>query len=401
MKTFITAFVWTTLAAGQSSPDRIAGALQERVLSGQAARLKTDDRISLYNAMVQEKPENLHYQVLLAGAYIQKMRETTDFSYVDRASKVLDRVLAADSANYEALRLRTEVELERHNFKRVVEYSMQLIGIGPQDPWNWGTMGDAYIEIGDYDKAADAYQKMMNLRPDLSSYNRAAHYRFLMNDVEGAIDIMKRAIDSGSTSPENIAWCWVELGAYYLKSNRLGEAEHAYTNALRTFPHYHPALAGLGKVYTAQGKISEAIESFTQAQAIVPLPDYSAALYDLYLRQGKQTEANRQMATIDTIDKLAKANGEKVNRNLALIYADHDHRVDRALELAQAELDSRQDVYTYDALAWALYKNGKYAEAAAAIDKAVRFHTPEPAFQVHAQKIHEAALSARVAEETK
>ena len=110
---------------------------------------------------------------------------------------------------------------------------MQLTGIGPQDPWNWGTLGDAYIEIGDYDKAAEAYQKMMNLRPDLSSYNRAAHYRFLMNDMAGAIDIMKRAIESGSTSPENIAWCWVELGTYYLKSDRLGEAEHAYTNALR------------------------------------------------------------------------------------------------------------------------------------------------------------------------
>ena len=84
MKTLLTAVAFTTLAAGQSSPDRIAGALQERVLADQAARLKTDDRISLYNAMVQGKPENLHYQVLLAGAYIQKMRETTDFSYIDR-----------------------------------------------------------------------------------------------------------------------------------------------------------------------------------------------------------------------------------------------------------------------------------------------------------------------------
>jgi tetratricopeptide (TPR) repeat protein len=211
-----------------------------------------------------------------------------------------------------------------------------------------------------------------------------------MNDMEGAIDIMKRAIDSGSSSPENVAWCWVELGAYYLKSNRLGEAEHSYTNALRTFPHYHPALAGLGKVYAAQGKTGPAIESFTQAQAIVPLPDYASALYDLYSKQGNKAEADRQMAMIDTIDHLAKANGEKVNRNLALIYADHDHRVDRALELAQAELDSRQDIYTYDALAWALFKNGKYPEAKAAIEQAIRFHTPEPAFQYHAEKIREA-----------
>jgi tetratricopeptide (TPR) repeat protein len=143
-------------------------------------------------------------------------------------------------------------------------------------------------------------------------------------------------------------------------------------------------------VYAAQGKTATAIESYTQAQAIVPLPDYAGALYDLYLKQGNKAEANRQMAMIDTIDKLAKANGEKVNRNLALIYADHDHRVDRALELAQAELDSRQDIYTYDALAWALFKNGKYQEATAAIEKAIRFHTPEPMFRYHAEKIQAA-----------
>ena len=34
-----------------------------------------------------------HYQVLLAGAYMQKARETTDFSYLDRASAMLDKVL--------------------------------------------------------------------------------------------------------------------------------------------------------------------------------------------------------------------------------------------------------------------------------------------------------------------
>ena len=72
--------------------------------------------------------------------------------------------------------------------------------------------GDALIEMGDYDAAADAYQKMVELRPDLASYNRAAHYRFLFGDTSGAIRIMKQAIEAGSSSPENVAWCMVDLG---------------------------------------------------------------------------------------------------------------------------------------------------------------------------------------------
>ena len=394
MKSIGIILLFAGFAAGQvTAPDRILGGLTDRALAEQASRLKTDDRIALYEGMVKAKGENPHYQVLLAGAYIQKMRETGNFDYVERAGRLLDRLIAADSANYEALRLRTEVALERHQFKQAVEYSKQLIAVGPQDPWNYGTIGDAYIELGDYDKGADAYQKMINMRPDLSSYNRAAHYRFLINDLPGAIEIMKRAIDSGSKSAENIAWCWVELGGYYLKSNRAAEAEAAFTSALRTFPGYHPAYGGVGKARAAQGKSDEAVASYLRAQAIVPLPDYAAGLYDLYLKAGKKDEAARQLATLDTIDALGKANGEKVNRNLALIFADHDHKLGRALELAQAELEFRQDVYTYDALAWALFKNGKVAEAGKAIEKALRLNTPEPMFAMHAKEIREAGAA--------
>ncbi|MBV8817187.1 MAG: tetratricopeptide repeat protein, partial [Acidobacteriaceae bacterium] len=268
MKTTIlcTPVLLVSIAAAQPSPDRIVSAMQDRQLAEYAMRLNTDDRITLYQQLSEAKTENLHYQVLLAGAFIQKMRDTTDYGYLDRADKVLQRVLSADSANYEALRLRTEIELERHHFKQAVEYSQQLTKTAPGDAWNWGTLGDAYIELGDYNRAADAYQKMINLRPNLSSYNRAAHYRFLTNDLNGAIEIMKQAIESGSTSPENVAWCYVELGAYYLKAGRLADAEYAYTNALRTFPKYHPAYAGLGKVRIAQGKTDDAVQQFLRAQ---------------------------------------------------------------------------------------------------------------------------------------
>jgi hypothetical protein len=60
------------------------------------------------------------------------------------------------------------------------------------------------------------------------------------------------------------------------------------------------------------------------------------------------------------------------NRDLALFYADHDIKLDEALALAHKEFEVRHDIYTWDALAWALYKNGKYQEASDAIDNALR-----------------------------
>jgi tetratricopeptide (TPR) repeat protein len=372
--------------------DPAASALTERIFTEQAARMKTDDRIAMFGTMIQTKPANLHYQSLLAGAYIQKMRETTDFSYLDRASRIVGNVISADGQNYEALRLRSEIELERHHFKQVAEYSRQLMNISANDPWNWGTLGDALLEMGDYDGAAEAYQKMVVLRPDLASYNRAAWFRFLSGDMPRAIEIMQKAINAGSPTPgnalaENTAWCLVELGHLYLKNGQADEAEKAYSAAVRVFPGYHPGYAGMGRAQAAKGEFKAAIASYEKAQASTPLPDYAAALYDLYTIQKDAKRAKKQLEMIDVIDQINKNNGEVTNRNVALIFADHDYHVERALELATAELDVRKDIYSYDALAWALYKNKKFAEADQAMAKALKLGTPEPAFYYHAEQI--------------
>ena len=68
-------------------------------------------------------------------------------------------------------------------------------------------------------------------------------------------------------------------------------------------------------------------------------------------------------ALLDVVDRMVSANNEKTNRNLAIVFANQGRKLYRSLELAQAELDVRGDVYTYDALAWVLFKNGRHAEA--------------------------------------
>jgi tetratricopeptide (TPR) repeat protein len=213
-----------------------------------------------------------------AAAYIQKLRETGDGSYLERAGKILDRVLAQESGNYEALRLRNEIALNLHQFAAVAVESRKLAAMSPKDPRNWGTLGDALMEMGDYEKAADAYQEMVNVRPGISSYNRVAFYRFVTGDADGAIAAMMNAIGSGSRIPENLAWCLVDLGWMYFKTGKIDEAGAAFGNALRVFPGYHRAYAGMGQVLAAQGLIPDAIESYRQAQGVVPLPEYAAAL---------------------------------------------------------------------------------------------------------------------------
>jgi tetratricopeptide (TPR) repeat protein len=119
------------------------------------------------------------------------------------------------------------------------------------------------------------------------------------------------------------------------------------------------------------------------------MPIFIAELGDLYAKTGDQANAQKQYALVEYIGLLGHVNQVLHNRDLALFYADHDMKLTEALDLAQKELEVRHDVYTWDALAWALYKNGKLEDAARASQKAMRFGTRDPLLLFHAGMIAE------------
>ena len=355
-----------------------AGGADLRFAESAAARMTTDDQIAVYQKWLTADPASRSNQTLLAAAYIQKTRETADFSYLNRAQSLIERLLAGEPDHYEALRLRNLIELNLHHFANVARYSRQLTRSAPRDPQNWGTLGDALMEMGEYTGAAEAYRTMMSLRPNLFSYNRMAYYRFVTGDPEGAVSLMEKAVASETAFPENKAWCQTELGNLYFKTGRLVEAERAYRAAIDTFPRLHVAHAGLGAVLAARDQIDAAAASYKKAQALVPMPQYAAALAGLYEISGMKAEARKQMELIDLTYKMEVAASQKANRTLALVYADQNRNLDRALALARADLEVRRDVYTWDVMAWVLYKDRQYKEALDATRRSLAMGTPEP-----------------------
>jgi Flp pilus assembly protein TadD len=56
---------------------------------------------------------------------------------------------------------------------------------------------------------------------------------------------------------------------------------------------------------------------------------------------------------------------------------------ERALELARKERETRGDIYTDDALAWALYRNGDFEPALKSIERARRLGTRDARLLFH------------------
>ena len=379
-------FLFAGLLCGQTAPTIV-----KRSLDTELAHASTDERIKAYQKLLETEPNDQHANIGLISAYLQKLRESADFTYLDRASKLVDRLIEKDGGNFTALRFQNEIDLQRHDFKAVADRSRDMLQYAPSDQGTWGNLGDASMELGEYGQAERAYSKMFALRPNLASYNRLAFYRFVAGDVPAAVAFMRNAVEAGDPAPENTAWCLAELGDMYFKTGQVEAAADAYQSALDLFPRLHRAIAGLGKVAAARGSVDTAIRYYEHAQAIVPLVEYAGALEDLYTAAGKNSKAQQQRDLLATIEKIGKVTNEKTNRNLALLLADHTRDLPLALELMQTEIPIRGDVYTWDALGWVLFKSGKLDEAKAASARALKLGTPEPVFYYHARTIAQAS----------
>ena len=351
-------------------------------------QVPAERQIQSAQALVQKLPTPDGYN-RLAAAYMQKARETGDFGLNVKAESALKYSFKVAPDNYEAIKLQAVLLLTYHQFSEalaVVHHAQQL---RPKDPEVYGAMTDAMVELGDYSGAIAAVQKMVELRPNASAYARLSYLRALHGDTSGAIAAMRVAVKT--TNPwnrEGAAWYRVQLGNELINAGSLQEGEGEVDRALHTFPNYHLALAAKAKARIATGDTKSAVEFYQRAQSRVPLPDTAIALGDLYTHLGNLDLAKQQYDLVEFIERAGTAVSNTYSRELALFWANHNIKLDRALAIAQRERLTRSDIYTFDVLAWCLFKHGAMQSAKAAIDKALELNTRDARIYYHAGMIY-------------
>jgi tetratricopeptide (TPR) repeat protein len=362
---------------------------------------ETDRRIRSLQEHIKSAPSDYAGYDGLGTAYLQKARETGEIDYYDLAEKTLQKALdlappsfhSADPLVHMAL-----VYMGEHRFSEALASSQKAIALGSGNLAAFAIEGDAYTDLGEYDEALAAYNAGRALGAATSSPvglsymydSRLAYLAFLHGDTARSIEWMQSAITAALQSDEpheNLAWLYFELGERYFQAGDLAKAEESYHAGVIADPNHYRSLAGMGKVRAAQGKLDESIQFYQRSLAIIPFPAYVAELGDVYKKAGQSKDAEKQYDLVEYIGHLGKLNQVLANRELAMFYADHAMKLAQAVDLARKELELRQDIYTWDALAWVLYKNGQFPEAATAMAKALRLHTNDSLLLFHAGMI--------------
>jgi len=320
----------------------------------------------------------------LGWAYVAKSRESFDAGYLllaEACASAIESLPQSGKSAPEALLLRGHVFTQWHRFAEAESIARELVsrrGI----PFDHLLLGDALMEQGKLNEAIASYQQGVDLRPDLQSYARVGWIRWLIGDLEGAIEATGRAVNAGSRQdPEALAWVTTRLASFHFTAGHSEAAEKSVRAALELRPSYPPALLLSGRILLSRGEAAGAVPLLETAAAANPMPDYLWLLAEALREAGRAAEA-------DAVGNRLRKSGPAIDgRTMSLFYSTRGESPEEAEALAREELSHRQDIFTHDALALALHGLGRHSEAREHIDLAVREGTEDGRLFLHAAMI--------------
>ena len=347
--------------------------------------------IAFYERRAAEDSESAGDRAQLAGLYLQRARTSGSFADYERAEGVARRSLSLRTAhNGQTFSLLASALLARHDFVGALRIAQHADSIDPGNTNHVALIGEIELELGEYDAAARHFSSLHFDSDQFTVAARVARWRELTGHADAARRLLRTAItrvDRRDDLPkEQVAWFHYRLGELELRTGQLDSAEAAYHRGLRIFPDDYRILGGLARLESARRHWQRAIEYGNQAVAIQLDPATLGTISDAFLALGDTAQA-AEYARAMTASALEQPG--PIHRAWGLFILDHGtpRDAERVRAKTREELRTRHDVYGYDLLAWALHRQGRNAEARAAMRKALAQQTEDPQLLRHAKAI--------------
>lgn len=307
-------------------------------------------------------PKNAGGWAKLAVLYVGQARSSGDPSWYTKAEGAVRESLRLDrTTNFLGYAGESILANARHDFRAAEAAARKGIAIDGYNSTLYGALGDALTQLGRYDEAAAAVDRMNTLLPGVPAFTRASYVFELRGDVKGARGALDRAA-ADATSPSDKAFTEYYLGELDLHYG--GGAQSAllhYQAGLEAAPRDAILLAGRAKAEAAIGQTTPALTDYKAAVTARPEPttvlEY-AELLDSVGDPGAKAEYDLLRVQL----QLYASSGVALDTEQTLFEADHGTPA-KALAAAVAGWRTRPFVEMADAYGWALHANHRDREA--------------------------------------
>lgn len=352
-------------------------------ISTSAAR---DREIELYSNAAHVDPYSAVFRGRLAGLYLQRARETGDYSDVQRAEREARASLALRTQhNGPAFVSLTSALMAQHRFTDAFDVARQLVAGDPDVPQYQSLLGETQLELGDYAGATASFAAVTTERTSLSIAPRLARWAELRGETALARAMLLRARNEAASRTdlprEQVAWFDLRVGDLELRNGRLDQAAAALEDGLRVAPDDYRLLDAMARLSAARHDWAQAIAFGERGIATVLDPATLGIIGDAYAALADSAKAHEYYRTMEVA--VSRQPGA-FHRAWSLFLLDHDLQIPRVLRRIRAENATRHDIYGADLLGWALHKSGRNAEAAEAMKQALALGTEDAMLFYHA-----------------
>ncbi len=356
------------------------------------SRAELANTVREMTSRLQSHPEDAAAVVLLADGLLRLQRVNSDGRAVIAAEQHLRAFLERRPAHYGSRRMLAAVLLSQHRFGEAIAEAERARADDPRDGWNYGVIGDGYMELGDYERAFAAFDRMGQIAPGPAAYARIAYALEIKGDLDGAVEHMRMAADGTSPNdPESQAWHYAQTGDLLLQVGRLVPARLEYERAMATFADHPLAIMGLAKLKIVAGDVRAARLMLQRELARAPTSELAMLVGDLSERIGDREGAAPYYRMAEQVERAAWENGPRQPQVLARFFVDRQANHAEAVALAEEGARSRRDIFTLDVLATAYLEAGRVQDARRASDLALRTGTRDARILWHAAEVRAAA----------
>lgn len=376
------AFLVVGLAGGSPSKPASSGTAAPARAAAAAAVDPIAKDIVAQQTRLKAVPGDWTAWAALAADYVQQARITADPTYYPKADGAVVRSFdIKPHGNFLALTVKATIAAARHDFAGALRLADESLAIDAYSAVTYGVRGDALDELGRYDEALAAFQKMDHLRPSLASYSRLSYAYELRGNLPVARKDLQLALGI-SASPSDSAYAAYYLGELAWGSGDLAGAERYYRQGAALDPSYVPPLEGIAKVEAARGERAAAVRDYEQVVDRLPQPAYVIEFGDYLASIGRAKQAQQEYGLVLTEERIFQSQGVNVDLELSLFQADHGDP-QGALKTAAAEYARRHSTLVEDAYAWALHKNGDDRAALTHATAALKLGTKSALLSFH------------------
>tara|TARA_R110000765_G_scaffold69293_3_gene134329 strand:+ start:900 stop:2177 length:1278 start_codon:yes stop_codon:yes gene_type:complete len=346
----------------------------------------------LWNSKIRPDSMQLTSFGVVGGEYNRYFQQTGNIGFLKKAEKSLKK--AVDIANigkpgyYRAL---ARNYISQHRFREALKLADSSATIGGDKSETQSLYFDVHMELGTY-QLAEKYLDSLKNMSDFGYMIRLAKWNDYKGDLDTTINFMERARAKAESAKnrELMLWSYTNLGDYYGHAGRIQDSYNQYLKALEIDADNAYAKKGIAWIVFSNDKNAvEAIRILDSVTKTYNAPDYFLLKAEIADYMGDDL-----LRTKNLDQYFARVNnemyGDMYNAYNLGLYIDETKQFDKAILLAQTEVNNRPTPESYSWLGYSYLKNGELNKAVEVIDNHVYGKTFEPALLFQAAEVYKA-----------